>query len=83
VTNRRFLRAARIRRAMLDEIASLARVDLAPRRRQPPVGRVLLATVAAIGGSLAPMRSWSPSAKPFSGTKGYVHFQFADYARLM
>jgi hypothetical protein len=37
---------------MLDEIASLARIDLAPRHRQPLADRVLLATVAAIGGSL-------------------------------
>ena len=38
---------------MLDEIASLARVDFAPQHRQPPASRVLLATAAAIAGSLA------------------------------
>jgi hypothetical protein len=37
---------------MPDEIASLARIDPAPRHRQPLAGRVLLATVAAISGSL-------------------------------
>jgi len=39
--------------AMLEPIASLARLDFSPQHRQPPASRVLLATVAAIAGSLA------------------------------
>jgi hypothetical protein len=68
---------------MLDEIASLARIDLAPRHRQPRAGRVLLATVAAIGGSLAADAILVAAGEAvFPGTRGYVHFRFADYAKL-
>ncbi len=68
---------------MLDEIASLARIDLAPRHRQPLATRVLLATAAAIGGSLAADAILVAVGEAvFPGTKGYVHFQFADYAKL-
>jgi hypothetical protein len=68
---------------MLDEIASLARIDLAPRHRQPLTGRVLLATAAAIGGSLAADAILVAVGEAvFPGTKGYVHFRFADYAKL-
>jgi hypothetical protein len=38
---------------MLEQIASLARLDFSPQHRQPPASRVLLATVTAIAGSLA------------------------------
>jgi hypothetical protein len=66
---------------MLDEIASLARIDLALRHRSPLAGRVLLATVAAIGDSLAADAILVAMGEAvFPGTKGYVHFQFAGPA---
>jgi Family of unknown function (DUF6069) len=68
---------------MLDEIASLARLDFAPRHRQPPASRVLLATVAAIAGSLAADAILVAIGDAiFPGTRGYVHFRFSDYAKL-
>lgn len=68
---------------MLDEIASLARIDFAPRHRQPTIGQVLLATAAAIGGSLAADAILVAAGEAmFPSTKGYEHFQFADYAKL-
>jgi hypothetical protein len=38
---------------MLNQLASLARVDFSPQHRQPSAGRVLLATIASIAGSPA------------------------------
>jgi len=68
---------------MLDEIASLARLDFAPRHRQPPASRVLLATAAAIAGSLAADAILVAIGEAiFPGTRGYVHFRFSDYAKL-
>jgi len=69
--------------AMLDEIASLARLDFAPQHRQPMVGRVLLATVTAIAGSLAADALLVAVGEAvFPGTRGYAHFRFSDYAKL-
>jgi Family of unknown function (DUF6069) len=68
---------------VLDGITSLARLDFSPRHRQPLAGRVLLATVAAIAGSLAADAILVAAGEAvFSGTKGYVHFRFSDYAKL-
>lgn len=68
---------------MLEEIASLARLDFSPRHRQPLAGRVLLATVAAVAGSLAADAILVAVGEAvFPGTRGYVHFRFADYAKL-
>jgi len=68
---------------MLDQIASLARLDFSPRHRQPPANRVLLATIIAIAGSLAADAILVVIGEAvFPGTKGYVHFQFSDYAKL-
>lgn len=67
----------------LEQALSWARVDLAPRHRQPSVPRVLLATAVALGGSLgadAALVAIGTAVLP--STKGYVHFQFHDYARL-
>jgi hypothetical protein len=68
---------------IVDRSLALARIDLASRHRQPSLLRVGLATLLSIGGSLgadallvAIGTAWLPS------TKGYVHFQFHDYARL-
>jgi hypothetical protein len=68
---------------MLNRLASLARVDFAPQHRQPSAGRVLLATVASIAGSLAADAILVVAGKTvFPSTKGFAHFQFSDYAKL-
>ena len=68
---------------MLEPIASLARLDFSPQHRQPPASQVLLATVTAIAGSLAADAILVAIGEAvFPGTKGYVHFQFSDYAKL-
>ena len=71
------------RGAMLNRLASLARVDFAPQHRQPSAGRVLLATVASVAGSLAADAILVVIGKAvFPSTKGFAHFQFSDYAKL-
>ena len=68
---------------MLNRLASLARVDFAPQHRQPSAGRVLLATVASVAGSLAADAILVVIGKAvFPSTKGFAHFQFSDYAKL-
>ncbi len=68
---------------MLEQIASLARLDFSPQQRQPLVSRVLLATVIAIAGSLAVDAILVAIGEAvFPGTQGYVHFRFSDYAKL-
>jgi len=68
---------------MLDRVAALVRLDFAPRHRQPQVSRVLLATVAAIAGSLAADALLVVIGQAvFPSTRGYGHFQFSDYAKL-
>ena len=60
-----------------------ARIDFSPSHRPPAWWRVALATVLSIAGR------WRPTpllvaigTRLFPSTKGYVHFQFDDYARL-
>jgi hypothetical protein len=68
---------------MLNQAASLVRLDFSPQHRQPPAGRVLLATVAAIAGSLAADAILVVIGEAlFPGTRGYVHFRFSDYGKL-
>ena len=68
---------------MLNQLASLARLDLAPRHRQPPAARVVLATILSIAGSLAADALLVVIGEAlFPGTRGFVHFQFSDYAKL-
>ena len=68
---------------MLTQLASLARVDFRQRYRQPPVPRLILATVAAVVGSLAADALLVVIGQAvFPGTRGYDHFQFSDYAKL-
>jgi hypothetical protein len=69
--------------AMLNRIMSLTRLDFSPQHRQPSAGRVLLATIASIAGSLAADALWVVIGEAiFASTKGYVHFRFSDYAKL-
>jgi hypothetical protein len=68
---------------IVDRSLALARVDFAPRHRQPSTLRVVLATLLAMVGSLvADALLVAIGTAVFPSTKGYVHFQFHDYARL-
>jgi len=68
---------------MLKQLASTAGIDFRPRHTQPKISRVVLATLAAIAGSLAADALLVVIGQViFPGTRGYVHFQFHDYARL-
>ena len=68
---------------MLNQAASLVRIDFAPKHRQPSWPLVLVASVAAIVGSLlADALLVVIGQAVFPSTKGYVHFQFSDYAKL-
>jgi uncharacterized protein DUF6069 len=68
---------------MLSRAASLIHLDFAPDHKQPPGGRVVLATVVSIVGSLLADAVLVDIAQViFPSTKGYAHFQFADYAKL-
>ena len=68
---------------VLGAALKLSRVDFAPAHRQPSAAGVLVATVASIAGSLlADAALVAVGTAVFPATKGYVHFQFHDYARL-
>jgi hypothetical protein len=62
---------------------SLLRLDFTPTHQQPSTVRVVLATVLSIAGSLlADAALVAIGTRVFPTTKGYVHFEFHDYARL-
>ncbi len=68
---------------MLKQLQSLGRIDLRPRHSQPRTSRILLATIAAVAGSLAIDAILVAIGQAiFPETKGYEHFQFADYSKL-
>jgi hypothetical protein len=68
---------------MLNQLASLGRLDFAPPHRQPSAVRLVLATILSIAGSLAADALLVViGAAIFPGTRGFVHFQFSDYAKL-
>jgi len=59
------------------------RVDFAPAHRQPSALSVVVATIASIAGSLAADALLVVIGQAvFPSTKGYAHFQFADYSKL-
>ena len=61
----------------------LFRVDFAPAHRQPSAVSVLVATIASVAGSLAADALLVVIGQAvFPSTKGYAHFQFADYSKL-
>jgi hypothetical protein len=67
----------------LDQVLRWARIDLAPRHGQPSAIRVVVATVASLAGSLAADAALvAIGTAVFPSTKGFVHFQFSDYAKL-
>ena len=68
---------------MLQKALDLVRLDFAPYHQQPSNGRVVLATAVAIVGSLLADALLVVIAQAlWPSTKGYAHFQFADYAKL-
>jgi hypothetical protein len=69
--------------APVDRALRLFQVDFAPAHRQPPTMSILAATAISIGGSLlADALLVTIGQAVFPSTRGYVHFQFHDYARL-
>ena len=70
--------SARILRAL-----SWAGIDLRHQHATPKATRVLIATVASLLGSLAADAALvAVGTRAFPSTKGYVHFQISDYAKL-
>jgi hypothetical protein len=68
---------------VVEQATSLAHLDFSPKHRQPLSGRVVLATIGSIAGCLlADAILVMIGEAIFPGTKGYVHFRFADYAKL-
>ena len=67
----------------LGRVLELARVDFAPAHRQPSIMRVLVALAVSVAGALAADAILVVIGTAiFPSTKGYVHFQFYDYAKL-
>jgi hypothetical protein len=68
---------------MLQKALDLIHLDFAPEHGQPAAGRLVLATVVSIAGSLLADALLVVIAQAaFPGTKGYDHFQFSDYGKL-
>lgn len=68
---------------MVKQLASINGIDFRPRHAQPRISRVVMATLAAVAGSLAADALLVVIGQAvFPGTRGYVHFQFHDYAKL-
>jgi hypothetical protein len=68
---------------MLEKVFALVHLDFAPAHRQPSGGRVVLATVVSIVGSLLADALIVVIAQALvPSDKGYAHFQFSDYAKL-
>ena len=68
---------------VIDRYLGMARIDFEPSHRQPSLPRVIVATVLSIGGSLlADALLVAIGTSVFPTTRGYVHFQFLDYAKL-
>jgi hypothetical protein len=68
---------------MLQKALDLVHLDFAPRHEHPSGGRVALATIVSIVGSLlADALIVVIFQAVFPATKGYVHYQFSDYAKL-
>ena len=69
--------------SLLERALSLVRVDFAPARQQPSAARVAVAAVLSVAGSLAADAALVVIGTAiFPSTRGYVHFQFSDYAKL-
>jgi hypothetical protein len=70
-------------KTIIDRSLELVKVDFAPRHRQPSMLWVLLATAISLAGSLGIDAALvAIGTAVFPSTKGYVHLQFHDYAKL-
>src|SRR4030088_2972041 len=68
---------------MLNQLASLGRLDFSPPHRQPSPARPVLATIPSIAGSLAADAILVVlGTAVFPSTRGFAHFQLSDYAKL-
>jgi hypothetical protein len=68
---------------MLYKALDLIHLDFAPEHQQPSGGRMVLATVVSLSGSLLADALLVVIAQAvFASTRGYSHFQFADYSKL-
>ena len=68
---------------VVQRVLAWARLDFSPSHRPPQWWRVALATVLALALSLAADAALvAIGTRLFPSTKGYVHFQFNDYAKL-
>jgi Family of unknown function (DUF6069) len=66
-----------------DRVRSLTRFDLSPAHRPPRASLVILATALSVAACLLADRLLVLAGTAlFPSTKGYVHFQFSDYAKL-
>ncbi len=69
--------------SVLDRAMALLHLDFKGSARTPSVLRLIVATVLAVGLSLAADAALvAIGTKVFPSTKGYTHFQFQDYAKL-
>ncbi len=67
----------------VDRVLDLFKVDFVADPVQPSWARLLVATVVSLVGSLAADALLvALGTRAFPSTKGYVHFQFSDYAKL-
>jgi len=67
----------------IDRLLAVVKIDFSPRPPQPSWIRLAIATVVSIAGSLAADALLvALGTRVFPSTKGYVHFQFSDYAKL-
>jgi hypothetical protein len=67
----------------MTRMLAAVKIDFAPKHRQPPPVRVLLATIVALAGSLAADAVLvAIGTTLFPSTVGYVHFRFSDYGKL-
>ena len=67
----------------MNTLAARLRLDFTPAHRRPDTLRFVLASLCAIVGSVvADALLVVVSEAVFPTTKGYVHFQFADYSKL-
>ena len=68
---------------VIDRAMRWTKVDFAPKHRQPEWWRLAVATVLSIVLSLAACAALVVTGEHlWPATKGFVHFQFADYAKL-
>ena len=68
---------------MLNKALDLVHLDFAPRHEHPAGGRLVLATIVSLAGSLlADALIVVIFQAVFPSTKGYVHYQIGDYGKL-